>query len=197
MSRLVYSLASLLAATALCALVWVLWPTEPRVVLEATTEPTGVIVKPPFLPRSTVAFADSERVERVPVRRPQDVAATITVDSDSTVRLLIDYPRARWFPEVSLKRPVPIRVIGSPNGVTVVQQRLPILALEFQPFAGAGFPLSGIAGATVVRVWMLHGGAAVAYPLRIGPVVSAQVRDRLFVGAMYSGEWTGFVSYGF
>lgn len=189
--------------------------TRPRTTIIEDTAPVPVVTPPaPIveLPsgHNEIVVADSSGcTETRHVERGEDVGAAVTVESDTVRRvLLIDRRKPRWFPDVGLVRdPVSVRTLGDAGGVTVTHQRMPVLALQARPIGGLsvdpGGQVAGLAGVHLVRAWILHGGAAVAVRpdgVQLGVVASVQVRDHLFIGAMWAaGERRPglVVAYGF
>ena len=73
--------------------------------------------------------------------------------------------------------------------VTVVQQRMPVFDMEFEPIAGImlGKELQVIGGVRLIRAWIFHtgvsGGYSVDKGIRIDVPVAIELRPNLMFGA--------------
>ena len=191
------------AVIGLC--LWLYFALKPDpVVIEPAGQPREVPAAPPIVEDDhQVVFSDSTgEKENVPVPDAGDVAVAVTIEDDSAdgepLRLLVDAPKPRWFPEFSLVRsPIGIRTVQHEDArrVTLVYQRLAIFDAELVPLAGIGYDsqLTAAVGVTFVRIWFVHLGGGIVYRTasrEIAPIglVLVEVRDHLFAGATLDPE---------
>lgn len=165
---------------------------QPRTVVEEeTAEPTVVTPRPPLFRTPTITEGDTTgQVERRRIADARDVSTVVRVEPDTIpTTLTVEPPAARWFPDLSLKRPQPrIRVVGEGARVTLTPQGEPIFDIQFRPAAGLAYDgvLRPAVSLYVARAWMVHGGITLTTD-GVGPSASVRLRENIMVGAHYHG----------